>query len=357
MCIPDGSSPQRKIIHIDMDCFFAAIEVRERPELRGQPVAVGGASARGVLTTCNYEAREYGCRSAMPTYRALRLCPQLIVLPVRFGLYGKESRRIRDILGRHADLLEPLSLDEAFLDVTASHLFAWEIARRIRREIRARTGLTASAGIAPNKMLAKIASDWRKPDGQFAITPERVGDFMRALPVRRIWGIGPKNAARLDDLGISICGQLQQLPLFELQRLFGRFGSELYDLCRGRDDRPVEPRRLRKSISTERTFSTDLKDLPSCLARAEILFRELESDLRLQASERPIAKAFVKVKFSDFRQTTRECTVEEPTFAEYRRLLSEAWGRSGRSVRLIGLGVRFRDVSVAAEWEQLEFAF
>ncbi|NBD37216.1 MAG: DNA polymerase IV, partial [Verrucomicrobia bacterium] len=172
----------RKILHIDMDCFYAAIECRDDASLRGRPVGVGGGGQRGVLSTCNYEARKYGCRSAMPLFKALELCPQLIVKPPRFEVYRRESRRIRAIFSRYTSQIEPLSLDEAFLDVTYQRRYAWEIAREIRQSIRGETGLTASAGVAPNKMLAKIASDWRKPDGQFAVLPDEVEAFMKDLP-------------------------------------------------------------------------------------------------------------------------------------------------------------------------------
>src|SRR5471032_9358 len=182
----------RKIIHLDMDCFYAAVEMRERPELAGQPIAVGGGSRRGVVTTCNYEARKFGVHSAMPGFQAREKCPTLVFLPVRFDLYRAESVKIRQILLSYTPLVEPLSLDEAYLDVTGLDRYAWDIAKEIRKRIFEETRLTGSAGIAPNKMLAKIASDWRKPNGQFAITPEQVEMFIRDLPVRKIWGVGPR---------------------------------------------------------------------------------------------------------------------------------------------------------------------
>ncbi len=182
----------RKIIHLDMDCFYAAVEMRERPELVGRPIAVGGGSRRGVVTTCNYEARKFGVHSAMPGFLARERCPQIVFLPVRFDLYRAESAKIREILRSYTPLVEPLSLDEAYLDVTGLDRYAWDIAKEIRARIFAETRLTASAGIAPNKMLAKIASDWRKPNGQFAITPDQIDAFMRELPVRKIWGVGPR---------------------------------------------------------------------------------------------------------------------------------------------------------------------
>jgi DNA polymerase-4 len=219
----------RQIIHLDMDCFYAAIEVRDDPTLRGQPVAVGGArDRRGVLTTCNYEARKFGVRSAMPTFLALQKCPHLIVVPVQGEKYRRESHRVRELLTEYTDLIEPLSLDEAYLDVSAARRTGAAIATELRRRIFRTTGLTASAGIAPNKLLAKIASDWRKPNGQFEIKPAEVAAFMRELPARRIWGVGRVAAERLEQLGVTTCAQLQTLPVWRLLVLFGNFGRELF---------------------------------------------------------------------------------------------------------------------------------
>ena len=343
----------RRIIHIDMDCFYAAVEMRERPELREKPIAVGGSSGRGVLTTCNYPARKYGVRSAMPVFKARELCPQLIILPVRFELYREASRQIRDIFARYTEWIEPLSLDEAYLDVSHLKRRGAEIAAEIRQTIYRETGLTASAGIAPNKLVAKVASDWNKPDGQLVVPPSRVEAFMRQLPVRRIWGIGPKSAARMAEMGIETCAQLQQLDQASLARKFGSFGLELYHLCRGIDDRPVQPNRLRKSLSNERTFASNLEDLDDCRAALQRQHVELMDDLR-KASDRPIAKIFVKLKFADFQSTTAEMPATQPELQRYHALLDEAWGRSGQAVRLLGLGVRFAEAHAGAE--QLELA-
>ena len=340
-----------------MDCFYAAIEVRENPELAGKPVAVGGQSNRGVLTTCNYEARKFGCRSAIPTYRALQLCPELVMLPPRFELYQSVSRTIREILLGYTPLVEPLSLDEAYLDVSAHEQYGWNIAKEIRHKIFKTTQLTASAGIAPNKMLAKIASDWRKPNGQFAVTPDKVEGFMKNLPVRKIWGIGPKSAQKLEKRNIQTCGELQCLSRTELFTLFGRFGSELYDLCRGKDDRPVEPERVRKSLSTEHTFEKNLHNLEECAVQLEPLYQDLCNDLRGKTSEMIIAKAFLKLKFADFKQTTRECVCPVPTIEIYRKLLEEAFQRSTEGVRLIGVGVRFKEEEPKTGTEQLNLSF
>lgn len=333
----------RKIIHLDMDCFYAAVEMRERPELAGKPIAVGGGSRRGVVTTCNYEARKFGVRSAMPGFMARERCPDLIFLPVRFDLYRAESAKIRQILQSYTPLVEPLSLDEAYLDVTGLNRYAWDIAKEIRKRIFEETRLTGSAGIAPNKMLAKIASDWRKPNGQFAITPEQIEGFMRELPVRKIWGIGPKSSEKFEQQGVRTCGDLQKIDRAELARRHGKWGHELYLLCRGIDDREVEPNRIRKSLSNECTFLDNLRTPEDCRRELDTLVSELETELRAKALERPIHKAFVKVKFADFTQTTRECVSPHPTLETYRGLLAEALKRSSQPVRLLGSGVRFSE--------------
>lgn len=344
----------RRIIHIDMDCFYAAVEIRERPELANKPVAVGGSSGRGVLTTCNYPAREFGLRSAMPVFKAKQLCPQVILLPVRFELYRAASEQIRDIFSRYTELIEPLSLDEAYLDVSHLKQKGAEIAQSIRNDIHRETSLTASAGIAPNKLVAKIASDWNKPNGQLVVPPSKVEAFMRELPVKKIWGIGPKGARLMATNGIETCGQLQALNRTQLAQKFGNFGLELYQLCRGIDERPVEPNRIRKSLSNERTFSENLTELETCREALEAQFAELMDDLRAQAPDRQIAKLFVKLKFDDFRRTTAETSGSQLDLKIFDQLLVEAWGRSGRDVRLLGLGVRFAEHNESAE--QLELA-
>ena len=325
-----------------MDCFYAAIEVRDHPELAGLPVAVGGSrDRRGVLTTCSYEAREFGVRSAMPTFKALQLCPDLVVLPVRFDVYRQESAKIREIFHSFTDLVEPLSLDEAYLDISRLPYPGAAVAAEIRSRIYEETGLTASAGIAPNKLLAKIASDWRKPNGQFEIRPQDVATFMAPLPVRRLWGIGRVTARKLEGMGVTTCGQLQRYSRIELHRALGKFGLELYDLCRGLDDRPVLPHRERKSLSTECTFSENLTSLEQCEAKLEDLHAELLADLARPKARRAIRKTFVKLRFADFSRTTAECVATEPEFGVYLKLLAEAYRRRKQGVRLIGLGVRF----------------
>ena len=333
---------RRAIIHLDMDCFYAAIEVRDRPSLRGKPVGVGGArDRRGVLTTCNYEARKFGVRSAMPTFMALQRCPNLIVLPTRFDVYRREAAVIRAILYRFTSIIEPLSLDEAYLDVTAHPSAPGPLAHEIRSTIFRTTKLTSSAGISPNKLIAKIASEINKPNGQFEVTPEQVPEFIRELPVRKIWGIGEKSERKLQELGVKTCGELQRFSRAELVDLFGKFGLELYDLCRGIDYRPVEPDRPRKSLSTEETFALDLTTLEQCEEKLEDLFQDLMADLAQKESTREITKIFVKLKFNDFTRTTAERAGLPPALEHFRLLLEEAFGRTGKPVRLIGVGVRF----------------
>ena len=342
----------RRIIHIDMDCFYASVEMREQPELSNKPIAVGGSSGRGVLTTCNYVARKFGIRSAMPVFKARKLCPHLIVLPVRFDLYRQASQQIRSIFKRYTDLIEPLSLDEAYLDVTHLKRRGAEIAQEIRKVIYHETGLTASAGVGPNKLIAKIASDWNKPNGQCIVSPSKVRAFMSELPVRCLWGVGPKSAARLSEMDINTCGDLQSYSQSKLASEFGSFGPELYYLCRGIDNRPVQPNRIRKSLSNEHTFDKNIETLEDCEEALKIQHRELMETLQKKAVDRQIAKILVKLKFSDFHRTTVEIKSPQPEFSSYLKLLHQAWGRSGKSIRLLGLGVRFADTTDKPE--QLE---
>ncbi|WP_200278141.1 DNA polymerase IV [Haloferula rosea] len=343
---PSGATdaPPRKIIHIDMDCFYAAIEERENPELRGKPVGVGGSSRRGVLTTANYEARRFGCRSAMPVFKALEACPHLVLVPVRFDLYRSESARIRAIFGRFTEKIEPLSLDEAYLDVSHLNSSAAAIAREVRAQIHEETRLTASAGIAPNKLLAKIASDWNKPNGQHEVRPQDIASFMHGLPVGKLWGIGPKMRAKLAALNIHTCGDLQQFSKIELARRFGSWGLELHQLSRGEDVREVRTERVRKSLSSEKTFSENVVTLPSLRPVMHAMLEGVRESLGRKHSDRAIRSLVVKLKFADFSRTTAERSHPslEPTI--YDQLLEEAWHRGeNKPVRLLGVGVRFRD--------------
>jgi DNA polymerase-4 len=342
----------RKIIHCDCDCFYAAVEMRDDPSLRGKPLAVGGrAETRGVIATCNYEARAFGVHSAMSTARALRLCPQLTLLPPDFRRYREASRQILAIYRDYTSLVEPLSLDEAYLDVSdltrcqgSATLMAEEIRTRIRAEVR----ITASAGIAPNKFLAKVASDWNKPDGQFVVRPRDVDAFVAALPVEKIFGVGKVTAARLKKRDVHTCGDLRTWELARLVGEFGRFGTTLYSLCRGIDERPVRPDRIAKSLSVETTYARDLPDLAACRAELPALIAEFRRRFARLPAPRPMHKAIVKIKFADFSQTTAECTSAAPDEATWAALLDEAWARRERAVRLLGVGVRFAE----AEEEQ-----
>lgn len=345
----------RKIIHIDMDCFFAAVEERDNPELLGKAMAVGGqGDRRGVLCTANYEARNYGVRSAMSTGRALRLCPHLIVVPVRMTEYKEASAKVFEIFRRYTDTIQAISLDEAFLDVTDSkhcHGSATLIAQEIRQSIQTELGLTASAGIAENKFLAKIASDLNKPNGQFIVLPEEVPDFMKDLSVSKIWGVGKVTAKKMKDLGVQTCADLQNWSIKDLSRVFGRFGQELYNYSRGIDERPVKVDRSRKSFSQERTFAEDLtpnncaetlSTLHEYFAEKLALYLEKHKDFRIKGF-------FVKVKFADFKSTTVDRLGEAPHLDDYLELLKEALSRKPMRVRLLGCGVRFAEKGEACE--------
>jgi len=332
--------PFRKIIHIDMDAFYASVEQRNNPELRGKPVAVGGTSRRGVVCAASYEARRFGVRSAMPTFKARELCPHLILVPTHFDQYKIESLRIREILEDYTEQIEPLSLDEAYLDVSHHDRYAWDLAKEIRRRIWEKTQLTASCGIAPNKLLAKIASDWRKPNGQFAVPPEAIADFVRDLPLRKLWGVGPKAAEHLKQLGLETCGQMQLLSRSELIEEFGSFGHDLYWQCRGVDERPVSANRVRKSVSNERTFSENKEGFDQWLIALDPLHRELLDDLE-RHGDRRIHKLFVRVKYADFSRRSKECVASVPELANFRELLGALHERDPRPIRLLGCGVRF----------------
>lgn len=332
-----------KILHADCDCFYAAVEMRNAPELRDIPLAIGGSVAqRGVIATCNYPARAYGVRSAMPTSQALRLCPDLTLLPPDFPRYRAVSERIQAIFHELTPLVEPLSLDEAFLDVSAVTRFkgsATWMARWLKEEALKRTGITLSVGVAPSKFLAKIASDWDKPDGLYVITPDAVDGFVAALPVNKLHGVGPATAAKLDAMGIASCADLRQWPLDTLLERFGKFGHRLHELARGIDDRPVRVERERKSVSAENTFHRDLPDLPACRAELPALIERLKSRLERHGNP-PIKGLFVKIRFNDFTLTTLEGPGRQPVTDHFLTLLEEAWARGSRPVRLLGVGVR-----------------
>jgi len=347
----------RKIIHCDCDCFYAAIEMRDDPLLRGKPLAVGGASERrGVVATCNYEARRFGIHSAMPTATALRRCPQLIVVSPRMEVYRQVSRQVQAIFRDYTELIEPLSLDEAFLDVSAVSVCqgsATLMARQIRERVRSELGITLSAGIAPNKFLAKIASDWNKPDGQYVIRPEDVDDFVRQLSVRKLFGVGKVTAARLETLGVVNCEQLRGFSEADLTRHFGSFGPRLYQLARGIDERPVKVERQRKSVSVETTYPQDLLGLEHCLPEIAVLFAQLLQRWEPLAERYQVAGCFVKLKFNNFMVTTAEHASQDYAAASFAGLLQQAWQRHQRPVRLIGLGLRLQPRGSPAEMDQL----
>ena len=318
--------------------------MRDNPALRDVPLAVGGRhDQRGVVATCNYEARRYGIHSAMATAQAMKLCPDLVVIAPAMEKYRVASRQILAIYGDYTDLVEPLSLDEAYLDVSDSpHCkgSATLIAQEIRQRIFETVGITASAGVAPNKFVAKIASDWNKPDGLFLVRPGEVDAFVAALPVKKLHGVGKVTAAKLNKLGADTCADLRRWTLLELQHHFGSFGARLHDLCRGLDDRAVSNARERKSVSTEETFNVDVPDLPSCLALLPDLFDSLAGRIKRCGAEKHINKLFVKIKFANFSQTTVECVGTAPHMATFAKLMETGFLRGNQPVRLLGVGVR-----------------
>lgn len=340
----------RKIIHIDCDCFYAAVETRDDPRLRGRPVAVGGdPRGRGVIAACNYEARAYGVHSAMASAHAMRLCPELVMLRPDFDKYRRVSKDIHAIFQHYTDRIEPLSLDEAYLDVTETDQLgnsATRIADAIREQVRRELNLTVSAGVAPNKFLAKVASDWRKPDGRFVIPPERVDEFVRDLPVECIQGVGRVTAEKLHQHRVRTCGDLQQIPRVDLAQWFGVFGERLYHLARGDDDRPVKSEQRRKSVSVEKTYSDDLqrpedwrRELPELLDKLRDRLERLDSQYLIQA-------LIAKVRYRDFALSTCESAgarIDEDAYAD---LLDTLWNRREIPARLLGIGVRLRDTSM-----------
>lgn len=348
----------RKIIHIDMDCFYAAVEMRDNPVLRDVPLAVGGSERqRGVLSTCNYQARKFGLHSAMPTGRALSLCPHLVVVPGRMQVYKQVSHHIHRIFRRYTDKIEPLSLDEAYLDVsecTLLHGSATLIAQQIRRDIFNELQLTASAGIAPLKFLAKIASDLNKPDGQYVITPNMVMDEIDSLPLEKIPGVGKVSLERLHRSGLHTCKDVQQFDQRELLLLFGKMGASLWKRSHGIDEREVITERNRKSVGVERTFSHNISMFEECWEVIKTrLYPELESRLIKANGDNYIAKQGIKIKFADFQQTTIEHVHNQLTLAFFEELLIEVLERQkGREIRLIGLSVMLKDKEVT---QQLSF--
>ncbi|WP_343033854.1 DNA polymerase IV [Vibrio agarilyticus] len=335
----------RKIIHVDMDCFYAAVEMRDNPAYRGIPLAVGGSEKqRGVISTCNYEARKFGVRSAMPTGRARQLCPNLTVVPGRMSVYKSVSQQIRAIFRRYTEIIEPLSLDEAYLDVTnatACHGSATLIAEAIRRDIWNELQLTASAGVAPLKFLAKVASDMNKPNGQFVIPPDKVQQVIDTLPLEKIPGVGKVSLEKLHQAGFFVCQDIRHSDYRTVLAQFGRLGASLWKRSQGIDEREIVVERERKSVGVERTFSENIHSFEQCWQVIEQrLFPELEMRLERATANKKIIKQGIKVKFADFQQTTIEHVHGELELDYFRELLREVLTRQkGREIRLLGLSV------------------
>jgi DNA polymerase-4 len=353
----------RKIIHLDMDAFYASVEQRDHPELRGKPLAVGSAQGRGVVAAASYEARQYGVRSAMPSATALRKCPELLFVPPRFSVYKEISRQIRAIFAEYTPLIEPVSLDEAYLDVTHNLkgiALATEIAREIRAKILAETGLTASAGISYNKFLAKLASDYRKPNGQFVVRPEQGLGFVEGLAVGQFHGVGPVTAARMNQLGIFTGADLRAQPVEFLHQHFGKAGRYYYAIARAEDHRPVVADRLRKSMGSENTFAEDMTQFPELLAGLQPLIEEVwEYCQRSGIRGRTVT---LKVKFADFQQITRSrsgvgVVPSQAVLERICRELVEGLFPLEKGVRLLGVTLSNLDNEQATMGRQLTLSF
>lgn len=351
----------RKIIHIDMDAFYASIEQRDNPELKGKPVAVGGSRQRGVVAAASYEARKFGVYSAMPSVVARRKCPKLIFVKPRFEAYQQVSMQINEIFHEYTDLVEPLSLDEAFLDVTENKKgieIATDIARLIKKQIVETTGLTASAGISYNKFLAKTASDIHKPDGIFVIKPKQAALFLEKLPIHKFFGVGTVTAEKMHKLGIATGKDLKEWALEALVRNFGKSGQFFYNIVRGIDNRPVNPSRIRKSIGSEYTYETDLTDKTAILEALSIIENELIE--RVDRKNRKGRTFTLKIKFDNFEQITRSKSLErwltpEDVSTLTRQLINEV-DLMHHGVRLLGLTLSNLDQS-DRELIQLEIPF
>jgi DNA polymerase-4 len=348
----------RKIIHIDMDCFYAAVEARDNPALRNLPLAVGGRpDKRGVIATCNYIAREFGVHSALSSSIAKQRCPNLVIVPPNLNKYREVSRQIHAIFSRYTSQIEPLSLDEAYLDVTGSEAYHGSgtlIAQAIKNEIKKELKLTASAGVAPNKFLAKVASDWHKPDGLKTIAPEQINDFVFNLPVSAIPGVGKVMYRRLQNLNIRTCGDLQAIDKSSLLDMFGSIGERLYNFARGIDDREVVNTRIRKSVSVETTYDRDIENIAETAKPLCELFDKLSRRVNTNANAE-FKNLFVKLKFSDFSTTTIERRAEVLVLDVFQQLLKEAWSRNQKPIRLLGIGVRLKEEDV--DQKQLKLPF
>ena len=352
----------RKILHIDMDAFFASVEQRDFPELRGKPVAVGGSRERGVVAAASYEARKFGVRSAMPSAIAARKCPEIIFVKHRFEVYKEVSQQIREIFHSYTDLVEPLSLDEAFLDVTQNKQGierATEIAKKIRKEILEETKLTASAGISMNKFIAKVASDMNKPNGQTLIHPLKVDEFTANLEIDKFFGIGKKTTEKLHGMGIHTGADLRKYERRELVSLFGKSGRYYYNICRGIDERPVQPNRIRKSVGAERTYSEDIGELEE---QMEALSKIAEEVSRRMVKGNHLGKTItVKMRYSDFTTHTRSRSLDHFTNSESEiyaiaiELLSEH--PREQPFRLLGISLSSLNVETKLKGGQLTLDF
>ena len=336
----------RKIIHIDMDAFYASVEQRDKPELRGKPVVVGGdPRGRGVVSACSYEARKFGIHSAMSCARAFRLCPHSVFLRPRFDAYQAVSAVIRGIFQEYTDLVEPLSLDEAFLDVTDNKKgmpSATQIAGEIRKKVYEKTGLTASAGVSFNKFLAKVASDFNKPDGMTVVTPGQADEFIDRLPIRKFFGVGKVTEKKMCKLGIRTGADLKKLTKSELVLHFGKPGNYFYEIAHGEDKRPVDSNRIRKSIGKETTFSDDIDDTEQMIEFLEHAALKIEN--LVEKYEVKWMTVTLKIKYSDFQSITRSITVEEPvteagTVMQHVRSLLCNTDAGKKKVRLLGITV------------------
>lgn len=343
----------RKIIHVDMDAFFASVEQRDHPALRGKPIAVGHAGARGVVATASYEARKFGVHSAMPSAKARELCPQLIFVHSRMKHYQAVSRRVREIFERYTDVIEPVSIDEAYLDVTVNKIGAQtglEIAKLIKRDIREELGLIASAGVSYNKFLAKIASDYRKPDGLCVIHPDQAIDFIDKLPIEAFWGVGPATAKRLHALGINTASELRAMSLARLTELFGKAGLTYYNFVRGIDDREVTTHRERKSVGCEETFGRDIRGKAIDEALEEVI---TELVRRVNRSSFKGKRLTLKVRFPDFTTLTRSSSGsqyldEADTVRVLAQKLLASVSLPATGIRLLGLSVSKTEQEVRA---------
>ncbi|MGS2718218.1 DNA polymerase IV [Eionea flava] len=336
---------QRKIIHCDADCFFAAIEMRDHASLRGIPLAVGGdPSRRGVIATCNYEARIFGVRSAIASAYAKKLCPHLHIVPHNMEKYRAAAQQLISIFKDYTHLVESLSLDEAFLDVSASgkcNGSATLIAKEIRQRVRSEVGITISAGVSSNKFLAKVASEWKKPDGLTVIEPSRIPFFMKNLPVSCISGVGKKTLAKLNNMGIYQCSDIVHYQIPALTQVLGKFGQRLYDLSQGIDDRSVNPNPDRKSLSVEKTLESNIQWINSLNEIGQLRERLLTRIERLPNDQQHFVKVFIKITFDDFSKTSIEIQSQQLSIELCQSLFKQGWQRYKKAIRLLGIGVRF----------------